>query len=41
MHVFEDYADGTVVITFLRTVMVFKRGHVPEIPRPAPKPPSG
>lgn len=28
--------DGTVVITFLRTVMVYKRGHVPEIPMPTP-----
>lgn len=29
--------DGTVVITFLRTVMVYKRGHVPDIPQPRPK----
>jgi acyl dehydratase len=29
--------DGTVVITFTRTVMVYKRGHVPEIPRPTPR----
>jgi acyl dehydratase len=29
--------DGTVVITFLRTVMVYRRGHVPEIPQPTPK----
>jgi acyl dehydratase len=29
--------DGTVVITFLRTVMVYKRGHVPQIPQPTPK----
>ncbi len=28
--------DGTVVITFLRTVMVYRRGHVPEIPQPTP-----
>jgi len=28
--------DGTVVITFLRTVMVYRRGHVPEIPHPRP-----
>jgi len=28
--------DGTVVITFLRTVMVYRRGHVPEIPQPRP-----
>jgi itaconyl-CoA hydratase len=26
--------DGTVVITFKRTLMVFKRGEAPEIPRP-------
>ncbi len=29
--------DGTVVITFKRTVMVYKRGHAPPIPRLAPK----
>jgi len=29
--------DGSVVITFLRTVMVYKRGHVPEIPPPSPR----
>jgi acyl dehydratase len=29
--------DGTVVITFTRTVMVYKRGHVPEIPQPQPQ----
>jgi len=28
--------DGTIVITFVRTVMVYKRGHVPTIPQPAP-----
>src|SRR3972149_782199 len=28
--------DGTVVITFLRTVMVYRRGHVPKIPQPTP-----
>jgi itaconyl-CoA hydratase len=28
--------DGTVVITFKRTFMVFKRGQAPEIPRPSP-----
>jgi itaconyl-CoA hydratase len=27
---------GEVVITFTRTVMVYKRGHAPEIPRVAP-----
>lgn len=26
--------DGTVVITFRRTIMVYKRAHVPEIPQP-------
>src|SRR5512134_2636004 len=26
--------DGTVVITFKRTLMVFRRGQAPEIPRP-------
>lgn len=26
--------DGTVVITFKRTLMVYKRGHAPKIPRP-------
>src|SRR5437899_12586418 len=30
--------DGTVVITFNRTVMVYKRGHAPQIPRPAINP---
>lgn len=29
--------DGTVVITFLRTVMVYRRGHVPDIPHPMPR----
>ena len=29
--------DGVVVITFIRTIMVYKRGHAPEIPRVAPK----
>ena len=28
--------DGTVVITFTRTVMVYKRGHVQAIPHPGP-----
>jgi len=27
--------DGTVVLTFKRSIMVYKRGHVPDIPRPA------
>src|SRR5690606_7168473 len=26
--------DGVVVITFKRTIMVYKRGHAPTIPRP-------
>lgn len=29
--------DGTVVITFTRTVMVYKRGHAPIIPRLGPR----
>lgn len=29
--------DGTVVITFTRTVMLYKRAHVPKRPRPVPK----
>jgi acyl dehydratase len=29
--------DGVVVITFIRTIMVYKRGHAPEIPRLAPQ----
>jgi acyl dehydratase len=28
--------DGTVVITFTRTVMVYRRGHVPPIAKPMP-----
>jgi acyl dehydratase len=28
--------DGVVVITFTRTIMVYKRGHAPEVPRLAP-----
>lgn len=27
--------DGKTIISFKRTVMVYKRGHVPEIPRPS------
>lgn len=27
--------EGTVVLTFKRSIMVYKRGHVPHIPRPA------
>lgn len=30
--------DGTIVITFNRTVMVYKRGFAPETPRPKPAP---
>ena len=26
--------DGVIVITFKRSIMVYKRGHVPQIPRP-------
>ncbi|HZY65817.1 MAG TPA: hypothetical protein VFE21_08065, partial [Rubrobacteraceae bacterium] len=26
--------EGTVVITFKRTIMVYKRGHAPEVSRP-------
>ncbi|HEX4743732.1 MAG TPA: MaoC family dehydratase [Candidatus Limnocylindria bacterium] len=29
--------DGTVVITFTRTIMIYKRAHVPRIPRPVAK----
>lgn len=29
--------DGTVVITFRRTVLVYKRGHAPTRPNPTPK----
>ena len=29
--------DGVVIITFTRTIMVYKRGHAPEIPRLTPK----
>ena len=32
--------DGTVVISFNRTVMVYKRGHAPVIPRVRPVTPS-
>ena len=32
--------EGTVVITFNRTVMVYRQGHVPEIPRPKPEDPA-
>ena len=30
--------DGTVVMTFRRTVLVYKRGHAPVRPNPTPKP---
>jgi len=30
--------DGTVVMEFRRTLMVYKRGHAPATPAPAPKP---
>ena len=29
--------DGTVVIEFRRTILVYKRGHQPTLPTPAPK----
>jgi acyl dehydratase len=29
--------EGTVVISFRRTIMVYKRGHVPVIPQPSLK----
>ena len=29
--------DGTVVISFIRTIMVYKRGHAPIMQRPQPK----
>jgi acyl dehydratase len=29
--------DGTVVMTFRRTVMVYKRGHEPQVPTPRPR----
>jgi itaconyl-CoA hydratase len=29
--------DGTVVLTFKRTIMVYKDGHVPQVPKPAIK----
>ena len=29
--------DGTVVMTFRRTILVYKRAHVPSVPGPAPK----
>jgi acyl dehydratase len=29
--------DGTVVMTFRRTILVYRRGHVPERPVPTPR----
>ena len=29
--------DGTVVMEFRRTLMIYKRGHVPQQPLPIPK----
>jgi acyl dehydratase len=29
--------DGTVVMTFRRTILVYKRDHVPSVPAPAPQ----
>jgi acyl dehydratase len=31
--------DGTIVIEFKRTILVYKRAHLPRIPRPEPRPP--
>ncbi len=31
-------SDGTVVITYRRSVMVYKRGHAPVVPIPSPTP---
>jgi acyl dehydratase len=28
--------DGSIVIEFTRTMMIYKRGHVPAIPQPRP-----
>jgi itaconyl-CoA hydratase len=33
--------DGVVVITFTRTLMVYRRGHGPSVARPRPAPPPG
>ncbi|MBA3425719.1 MAG: MaoC family dehydratase [Rubrobacter sp.] len=33
--------DGVTVITFERTVMVYRRGHAPEVHRPEPEEPEG
>ena len=33
--------EGTVVVTFKRTVMVYKRGHSPGVSRPEPEGPGG
>ena len=30
--------DGTVVMTFRRTILVYKRAHVPVVPAPSPSP---
>ena len=30
-------SDGTVVMTFRRSILVYKRGHAPQIPLPTPK----
>ena len=32
--------DGTIVIEFERTILVYKRGHEPKLPNPAPKKPA-
>lgn len=33
--------DGVVVITFVRTLMVYRRGHAPGVNRPRPRPDGG
>lgn len=33
--------DGTVVMEYTRSIMIFKRGHQPSIPAPVPKAPAG
>ena len=29
--------EGTTIVTFLRTVMVYRRNHAPRVPRPSPE----
>lgn len=30
--------DGTVVLTYRRTILIYRRGHVPTVPQPTPTP---